>query len=128
MSLATIGAELHADPDFGKACIVTLHGGSPVETTARAVNSQATDPQTRARKSDLLTCFLYLLTSAIVARPPKGTVVVITDTDSPYAGTWRIGEAAEPTGHGEWRCPAVIDTTANVIALSAGSPRPPTIP
>lgn len=123
MSLATIGADLHTDPDFGLACTVTLPGEAAVATTVRAINSQATDPQQRARRTDRLTCFLYLLTSA-VDRPAKNTVVVIIG-DTPYAGTWKTAEAGEPTSHGEWRCPAVIDTTTNAIVPSAGSPRPP---
>ncbi|HEX3132630.1 MAG TPA: hypothetical protein VHX44_03495 [Planctomycetota bacterium] len=127
MSLATIGAELHADPDFAKACLVTLPGAAAVETTVRAQNSQATDPQDRAKRSDRLSCFLYLLTSA-VSRPPKATQVQITDATSPYFGTWQTAEAAEPTGHGEWRCAAVLVTTTNAMVASAGSPRPPTIP
>lgn len=124
MSLATIGAELHADPDFGLACTVTLPGQSPVVTTVRAVNSQVTDPQSRARKADRLTCFLYVLASAI-DRPPKGTVIVITG-DTLYAGTWKTAEAGEPTTGGEWRCPAVIETTTNAIVPNAGSRRAPT--
>jgi hypothetical protein len=124
MSLADIGADFHADPDFAFACTVTVPGGDPVATTVRPVNSQATDPQTRAAKRDNLSCLLYLLTSVIAGRPPKGTVVVITG-DTPYAGSWRTAEAAEPSSAGEWRCPAVIITTINAIAASAGSPRPP---
>lgn len=126
MSLATIGAELHADPDFGLECTVTLPGESAVVTTVRAVNSQSTDPQSRVRKSDTLTCLLYFLTSA-VARPPKGSIAVITG-DTPYAGTWKLAEAGEPTTAREWRCPAVRDTTTNAIMPSAGSPRPTVIP
>lgn len=124
MSLSTIGTELHADPDFGLAASITLPGEAAVVSTARAANSQATDSQRRARKSDVLTCLIYLLHSA-VDRPPKGTVIVISG-DTAYTGTWRTAEAGEPTTHGEWRCPAVIDTTINAIAASAGSPRPPT--
>ena len=121
--LASIGAELHADADFAHACTVTVPDGAPVATTVRAINSQAQDPQDRARRTDRLTCFLYLLTSAIADRPPRQTLVEIAD-GSPYAGTWRTAEAAEPTGHGEWRCPAVIVTTTAIIAGPAGFPRP----
>lgn len=126
MSLATIGAELHADPDFGLACTVTLPGEVAVATTVRAINSQSTDPQTRSRKADRLTCFLYLLRSAI-DRPPRNTTVVITG-DTAYAGTWKTAESGEPTTHGEYRCAAVRDETTNVLVPAAGSPRPPTIP
>jgi hypothetical protein len=121
--LSTIGAELHADPDFSHACTVTVPDGAPVATTVRAVNSQAADPANRARRTDRLTCFLYLLVSAFPVRPARQSLVVISD-GSPYAGTWRTAEAGEPTGHGEWRCPAVLETTTAIIAGSAGFPRP----
>lgn len=123
-TLAGIGADFHADPDFASDCTVTAPGVAAVATTVRAVNSQATDPQSRTRKADRLSCFLYLLTSA-VDRPPKSTVVVITGS-SPYAGTWITAEAGEPTSGGEWRCPAVRETTGNLITPNAGSRRRPT--
>lgn len=126
VGFATIGDELHADPEFGKTCVVTIPESAAVPTTARAVSSQATDPQTRARRTDRLSCFCYLLVSVFAARPPKGTVITIA-SGTPYAGTWRTVEAGEPTTHGEWRCPAVIDTTTHLNAAAIGNPRPPNL-
>lgn len=121
--LASIGAELHADADFAHACTVTVPGDAPVVTTVRVINSQATDPATRTERRDRLSCFLYLLLSAFPVRPPRQTQVAIAD-GSPWVGTWRLAEGAEPTGHGEWRCPAIIDTTGAIVAQTAGFPRP----
>jgi hypothetical protein len=122
-SLADIGADFHDDDDFALAATFVAPGVDALETTCRAVSSQAADTQQRTNRRDRLSCILYFLRSAIPARPERGSTATVSG-DSAYTGIWTLTAAAEPTSHGEWRCLAIRETATSTIAAASGFPRP----